>query len=158
MASPARPLLDIVVEQNRRLAVLDDGKASDAEREAIAKLVEQVRVTRDPRTAPATKSVLDQPVGYWRSTDAVDPVAEARSVGLPMLVVQGARDIQVVDADWARWRAAFHADKRVQFKLYEKLNHLGIAGEGEGSLAEYGNPGHVDARLVDDIAAWVKAH
>lgn len=158
MASPARPLLDIVVEQNRRLAVLDDGKTSDAEREAIAKLVEQVRVTRDPRTAPATKSVLDQPVGYWRSTDAVDPVAEARSVGLPMLVVQGARDIQVVDADWARWRAAFHADKRVQFKLYEKLNHLGIAGEGEGSLAEYGNPGHVDARLVDDIAAWVKAH
>jgi len=75
-----------------------------------------------------------------------------------MLVLQGARDIQVVDADWGRWRGAFHADDKVSFKLYEKLNHLGIAGEGEGSLAEYQQPGHVDATLIDDVATWIKAH
>jgi dienelactone hydrolase len=157
MAAPARSLLDIVIEQNRRLAVLDDGKTSDAERDAIAALTEQVRITRDPATDPATKTVLGQPAGYWRSIDAVDPVAEAKSVGLPMLVLQGARDIQVVDADWGRWRGAFHADEKVAFKLYEKLNHLGIAGEGEGNLAEYNTPGHVDAALIADVAAWVKA-
>ena len=155
---PARPLLDIVIEQNRRMAVLDDGKTSDAERDAIAALTEQVRQTRDPLTDPATKTVLGQPVGYWRSIDAVDAVADAQSVALPMLVLQGARDIQVVDADWGRWRGAFHADKRVEFKLYEKLNHLGIAGEGDGNLAEYNVPGHVDATLVDDVANWIKAH
>ncbi len=158
MAAPARPLLDIVIEQNRRMAVLDDGKTSDAERDAIAVLTEQVRQTRDPLTDPATKTVLGQPVGYWRSIDAVDAVADAQSVALPMLVLQGARDIQVVDADWGRWRGAFHADKRVEFKLYEKLNHLGIAGEGDGNLAEYNVPGHVDATLVDDVANWIKAH
>ena len=158
MAAPARSLLDIVIEQNRRLAVLDDGKTSATERDAIDQLTEQVRITRDPLTDSASKTVLGQPVGYWRSVDAVDPVAEARSVALPMLVLQGARDIQVVDADWGRWRAAFHADKRVTFKLYEKLNHLGIAGEGEGNTAEYGNPGHVDAPLIDDVATWIKAH
>ena len=54
--------------------------------------------------------------------------------------------------------AAFHADQRVEFRLYDKLNHLGIAGEGDGSLAEYNTPGHVDAQLVADVAAWVKAH
>ena len=158
MAAPARPLLDIVIEQNRRLAVLDDGKTSDAERDAIAKLTEQVRTTRDPLTDPASKTVLGQPAGYWRSIDAVDAVAEARSVALPMLVLQGARDIQVVDADWGRWRAAFHADKRVEFKLYDKVNHLGIAGEGDGNLAEYNTPGHVAAALIDDVAGWIKAH
>jgi hypothetical protein len=46
----------------------------------------------------------------------------------------------------------------VTFKLYDKLNHLGIAGEGDGSLAEYGKPGHVDPQLIDDTAAWIKAH
>ena len=162
LAAPSRSLLDIVIEQNRRLAVLDDGKTSDAERAAINALIEQVRLTRDPKTDPATKTILGQPVGYWRSVDAVDPVQEAVADHLPMLVLQGARDIQVVDADWQGWKAAFHDDPKVTFKLYDKLNHLGIAGEGEGegegSLAEYQEPGHVDARLIDDTAAWIKAH
>ena len=157
LAAPARSLLDIVIEQNRRLAVLDDGKINEAERDAIAALVDQVRAARDPSTASDAKGILGQPVGYWRTLDAVDPVAEARQVALPMLVLQGARDIQVVDADWQRWRGAFHADPQVTFKLYEALNHLGIAGEGDGSLAEYQTPGHVDATLVGDVAAWIKA-
>ncbi|MFS8136558.1 MAG: alpha/beta fold hydrolase [Thermomonas sp.] len=158
MAAPARPLLDILIEQNRRMAVLDDGKTSDAERDAINALVAQVATTRDPATAPSTKTVLGMPAGYWTSIDSVDPVSDAKTVDLPMLILQGARDIQVVDADWQRWRGGFYDDKKVTFKLYDKLNHLGIAGEGDGNLAEYGKPGHVDPTLIDDVATWVKAH
>ena len=158
MAAPARPPLDILIEQNRRLAVIDDGKTSDAERDAINTLIQQVATTRDPATDATTKTVMGMPAGYWRSLDSVDPVAEAKSVDLPMLVLQGARDIQVVDADWQRWRGGFHDNAKVEFKLYEKLNHLGIAGEGDGNIAEYTNPGHVDAQLIDDVATWVKAH
>jgi dienelactone hydrolase len=158
MAAPSRPLLDILIEQNRRLAVLDDGKTSDAERDAINTLIAQVASTRDPATSPTTKTVLGMPAGYWRSIDSVDPVAEAKAVDLPMLILQGARDIQVVDADWQNWRGGFHDDKKVTFKLYDKLNHLGIAGEGDGNLAEYGNPGHVDPTLIADVATWIKAH
>lgn len=158
MAAPARSLLDIVIEQNRRFAVLDDGKTSDAERDAINTLIQQVAMTRDAATDATTKTVMGLPAGYWRSIDAVDPVAEAKSVDLPMLVLQGARDIQVVDADWQRWRGGFHDNPKVEFKLYEKLNHLGIAGEGEGNIAEYANAGHVDKQLIDDVATWVKAH
>lgn len=158
MAAPARSLLDIVIEQNRRLAVLDDGKTSDAERDVINTIVQQVALTRDAATDATTKTLMGLPAGYWRSIDSVDPVAEAKLVDLPMLVLQGARDIQVVDADWQRWRGGFHDNGKVEFKLYEKINHLGIAGEGEGNLAEYANPGHVDAGLINDVAAWIKAH
>jgi fermentation-respiration switch protein FrsA (DUF1100 family) len=147
-----------VIEQNRRLAVLNDGKTSDAERDAIAQLIAQVRQTRDPATDISTRTLMGQPAGYWRSIDAVDPIADAGAVALPMLVLQGARDIQVVDADWQRWRDGFHDNPKVTFKLYETLNHLGITGEGEGSLAEYQQPGHVDATLIDDVATWIKAH
>ena len=85
-------------------------------------------------------------------------MAEAEALGLPMLVLQGARDIQVVDADWQGWKAGFHDDPTVDFKLYPTLNHLGIAGEGDGNLREYAVPGHVDAGLIDDVARWIGAH
>ncbi len=158
MAAPSRPLLDILIEQNRRLAALNDGKIDDAERAAINAIIEQVRITRDPKTAATSPTVMGQPAGYWRSIEAVDAVSEAQQVRLPMLLLQGARDIQVVDADWQNWRDAFADDADATFKLYPKLNHLGIAGEGEGSLAEYQQPGHVDAHLLTDVAAWVKQH
>ena len=158
MAAPTRPLLDILIEQNRRLAALNDGKIDDAERAAINAIIEQVRITRDPKTAATSPTVMGQPAGYWRSIEAVDAVSEAQQVRLPMLLLQGARDIQVVDADWQNWRDAFADDPDATFKLYPKLNHLGIAGEGEGSLAEYQQPGHVDAHLLTDVAAWVKQH
>ena len=158
MAAPTRPLLDILIEQNRRLAALNDGKIDDAERAAINAIIEQVRITRDPKTAATSPTVMGQPAGYWRSIEAVDAVSEAQQVRLPMLLLQGARDIQVVDADWQNWRDAFADDPDATFKLYPKLNHLGIAGEGEGSLAEYQQPGHVDAHLLTDVAAWVRQH
>lgn len=157
-AAPARPLLDILIEQNVRMAVLGDGKTSDAERAAIERLKLQVQTARKDGDAAADALPMGLPASYWRSTDAVDPVVEAREAKLPMLVLQGARDIQVVDADWQRWRAGFHDDPKVAFKLYEKLNHLGIAGEGEGSLAEYGTPGQLDAQLIADVADWIEAH
>jgi dienelactone hydrolase len=158
MAAPSRKLLDILVEQQRRLAVLDDGHTSPEEAAAIANLERQVALVRAGGDVAPGDSPLKQPATYWRSTDAVDPVAEAKADALPMLVLQGARDIQVVDADWQGWKAGFHADPGVTFKLYPALNHLGIAGEGDGNLAEYAKPGHVDAQLIGDVAAWVAAH
>ena len=64
--------------------------------------------------------------------DMFDGAGFVRGVQRKGLVLQGARDIQVVDADWGRWRSAFHGNDKATFKLYEKLNHLGIAGEGDG--------------------------
>ena len=51
-----------------------------------------------------------------------------------------------------------HDDPKVEFKLYEGLNHLGIKVEGDDDLAAYSVPGHVDAQLIADVAAWMGAH
>jgi hypothetical protein len=157
LAAPARPLLDILIEQNIRLAVLDDAKTSDAEAAAIAKLKGQVAAVRAGGDVADADSPMQQPVAYWRSTEAVDPVSEAKAVALPMLVLQGAQDIQVVDADWQRWKGGFHDDPKVEFKLYPTLNHFGIAVEGEQGPAQYRHPGHVDPALVADVAGWILA-
>ena len=65
------------------------------------------------------------------------------------------RDFQVVDADWQRWRRALADRPDTSFKHYPALNHLGIAGQGAGTLAEYDQPGHVDAGMIDDVAEWI---
>jgi dienelactone hydrolase len=158
LAAPARPLLDILQEQRKRMAVLDDGRTSPEESAALDALKQQVAAVRASADVPVAQSPMGQPAAYWRSTDGIDPVAEAKDAALPMLVLQGTRDIQVVDADWQRWRGAFHDDPQVAFKLYDGLNHFGIGVEGDDDLAAYSAPGHVDAQLVADVAAWIGAH
>lgn len=157
LAAPSRPLLDILIEQNRRLAILNDGTVSDSENTAIQRLVDSVNAIRNGREMTAAQSPMGLSPAYWRSVEAVDAVAEAKAIAQPMLILQGARDIQVVDADWQGWKAAFHGTPRVTFKLYETLNHLGIPGEGDGNLQEYQTPGHVSPELIADVAAWIVA-
>jgi uncharacterized protein len=157
LAAPSRPLLDILIEQNRRMAILNDGKTSDAENAAIQQLTDSVAAVRSGREITDAQAPMGLAPAYWRSVDAVDPVAEARAIAQPMLILQGARDIQVVDADWQGWRDAFHDSPRATFKLYEALNHLAIPGEGDGNLQEYQTPGHVAPALIADVAAWITA-
>jgi dienelactone hydrolase len=156
LAAPARPLLDILVEQNRRLASMSADAA--AHQAAIDKLVGLVARVRGGGDIAPQDTPLGLPATYWRDIDAVDPVAEAKPLQQPLLILQGGRDIQVVDADWQRWQAAFAADPRVTLKHYPALNHLAIAGDGPGTLDEYKIPGHVDTGLIDDVATWVRKH
>lgn len=155
LAAPARPLLDILIEQNRRLAAMD-GAVSAQESAAIDALVAQVARLRGDVTAADTPMGL--PAAYWHGIDSIDAIAEAQAIRQPLLLLQGGRDIQVVDADWQRWQAAFGNDSRTTLRHYPALNHLGIAGEGPGTLAEYLTAGHVDAQLIADVAAWIRAH
>ena len=157
LAAPARPLLDLLPEQNRYLFGLDGG-ISPQEQAFLDTLDAQVAAVRSDGEAAPSELPLGLPAGYWRSIDAVDPVADARAVDLPLLVLHGGRDIQVTGADWRLWEAAFSSEPRATLRRYPSLNHLGIAGEGPGTPAEYQQPGHVDATLVADIAAWIHAH
>jgi len=40
-------------------------------------------------------------------------------------------------------------------KSYPELNHLFMPGTGPGKPSDYEQPGHVDQRVIDDIAAWI---
>lgn len=155
-AAPARPLLDLLLEQNHALVGLD-GSIDPDEQAHLDRLQAQVDAVRGVADLAVADSPMGLPAGYWRAFEAVDPVADARATTVPLLLLQGGRDIQVVAADWALWQAAFPGDPRATLHHYPALNHLGIAGEGPGNLAEYQQPGHVDAKLVGDIAAWIHA-
>lgn len=151
LAAPARPILDLLGEQNRYLANLDGSVSAEEQAHLDALDAAIARVRQDPGA-----KLLELPGRYWQQLEQVDPVADARGSGLPVLLLQGGRDFQVVDADWQRWKQGLQGP-RYRFQFYPSLNHLGIAGEGKGTLDEYGKPGHVDATLIEDIARWVTA-
>jgi dienelactone hydrolase len=155
LAPPARPLEDIVVDQQHFIA----GDASDAERKAFVADIEHKRdIVKQlkPGVKPAAPLLLDLPAVYWLDLNAYDPVAVAAASDKPMLVVQGARDWQVTAPDYARWKALCAKDSRVRCELYPALNHLLIAGAGKPGMAEYQKLGHVDAKVVDDIVAFIR--
>ena len=157
LAAPARSLLDLLPEQNHYLLGLD-GTITAEEQAFLDRLDAQIANARGDAHVAASDLPLGQSARYWRAFDAIDPVADARAVDVPLLILHGGRDIQVVDADWQLWQQAFADDARATLKRYPALNHLGIAGQGPGNIAEYQQPGHVAAQLIADVAAWIHSH
>ena len=156
LAAPARSLLTILPEQNRHLFNAD-GVIDAQEQQFLDELDRKIANVRSDTDVAAKDTPLGLPVGYWRAIEKIGPLADAQSLKLPMLLLQGGRDFQVVDTDWQLWKKSFSTDTRATFKHYPALNHLGIAGEGPGTLAEYNKPGgHVDTKLIDDIANWIR--
>ena len=158
LAAPARSLLTILPEQNRYL-LNADGRIDAQEQQFLDELDRKIASVRGDTAMADQDTPLGLSAGYWRAFEKVDPVADARQLKLPMLLLQGGRDFQVVDTDWQLWKKGFPADPRATFKYYPALNHLGIAGKGPGTLAEYNTPGgHVDTQMIGDIGVWVREH
>lgn len=155
-AAPARSLLTLLPEQNRYLLGLD-GQITADEQAFLDTLDRQIAAARSAADVAPADLPLRLPAHYWRSFEAIDPVADARASTLPILLLQGGRDFQVVETDWQLWQRGLSGRRTASFRHYPTLNHLGIAGAGPGSLQEYSSPGHVLPALIDDVAAWIGA-
>ncbi len=156
LATPAQRLEDAVLMQMEYIARLD-GDFSEADARGIADLKKQVALVKSAELTPETPAMLlplGMPAAYWLSLRDVDPVAEARTLPLPMLFVQGGRDYQVTMRDLEAFRAALRGRKDVRFVVRPELNHLFIAGEAKGAPMDYLVPGTVAPEVVDAIAAF----
>jgi dienelactone hydrolase len=156
MAGSTRPLEDLIVEQTQYLLSLG-GKMSEEQQAQLAQLQTQVARVKALTLADTSspKPILGAPPRYWLDLRGYDPVATARSLKQPMLILQGQRDYQVTQADFDGWKTGLKSRPEVAFKLYPKLNHLFIAGQGKSTPSEYDKPGHVAETVIDDIAGWV---
>jgi dienelactone hydrolase len=148
MAGNVRPLEDLLVEQVEYMGIkgdqLDRSKAL------------QVKVKKLEPGDEDSPALGGLPVSYWVDLKGYDPAAAAKTLGIPMLILQGERDYQVTMTDFALWKTAVGAAKGVLLKSYPSLNHLFVAGEGKSLPTEYSKPGHVAPAVIDDIARFVK--
>jgi fermentation-respiration switch protein FrsA (DUF1100 family) len=155
MAGPARPIEDIAFGQTNYVAHLkgDPGAGEQARLDQLKLEVEKVRKL-DPK-ADNPPILLGLPTQWWLNLKGYDPVAEAKRLAIPMLVLQGERDYQVTMTDFGLWKAALGSSGKATFHSYPALNDLFTTGKGPGSPAEYHNPGNVAPEVLDDIASWL---
>jgi dienelactone hydrolase len=147
LAGNVRPMEDVAIDQAEYLGV--KGQQMDS-----AKAM-QARVKKLDVGDEDSPSVMGAPAAYWIDLKGYDPAAQAKRLGLPMLILQGERDFQVNLKDFALWKAGVGSGKGVVMKTFPSLNHLFVAGEGKSNTAEYSKPGHVAPEVVDEIAKFV---
>ncbi|GFG17210.1 hypothetical protein IFM5058_08356 [Aspergillus udagawae] len=164
MACPAQPLYRCAIRQLRYFKSLDEsgGPPSDDDTsKTIEALEKQAEIADAPtltKSTPAIQLPFGLGPGYWLQYREFNPIQSLQSSECPVLVMQGARDYQVtVNDDYAAFYAKFQDSRNVHFRLYEKLNHLFVPGEGKCTPAEYDIGGSVDVAVVDDIERWVKS-
>ena len=105
---------------------------------------------------PDDEVVLGAPAPYWREVAAVDPVATAAGLSVPLLVLQGGRDYQSTTEDLELWVAGLQGRPGFHSKLYPNLNHLFGPGTGMATPEEYSaGPNYVDPEVIQDLADWV---
>jgi dienelactone hydrolase len=159
LAGATRPLEDVIPEQLAYIFSLD-GSVSPEEQKQIDQAKEQAAKVKSlkPEDAGSTAPIFGVPVSYWLDLRGYDPAESAKALKQPMLILQGERDYQVTMEDFKRWDTALAGKRNVTLKSYPGLNHLFIAGTTRSTPLEYEQPGHVDERVLEDIASWIKKH
>lgn len=153
LAANARPMLALVDAQLRYLALLDDViDSSEAEQ-----LNQAATAIATVKAGHPEGAILGIPAKYWARWDAIDPVAEARKLSIPMFLLQGERDYQVTMQDFSMWQSALSDRPNVKFESFPRLNHMFMGGGGRSkpSPEEYVEPKHLGRDVVYEIASWI---
>lgn len=154
LAGNTRPLDVLASEQVDYLVSV--GAATKAQADALKAEMAKVR-SIDPAKPPSPGTLfLGAPAAYWLELAAYDPAATVKKLGIPVLVLQGGRDYQVTVRDFDGWKTALDGAPLASLRVFPKLNHLLVEGEGPSTPAEYERPGHVSEDVVKAIADWTQ--
>ncbi len=149
---------EALLRQTAYLLSLSGASPADQQKKLQEIRKEFAPLGKPAKAVPPGTTIMGVPVGYWRDLDAYDPLAAARKLSIPMFFLQGGRDYQVPPKEMDAFQTALSGRREATFKLYPKLNHLFIAGEGKSGPKDYAVPGHVDQEVVDGVAAWILSH
>ncbi|KAF4445089.1 hypothetical protein FALBO_17203 [Fusarium albosuccineum] len=164
MAPPAEPMYRSAIRQLRYLSSLNSETQSrtnhDEEDDYMLQLHREAEIADSPSLSLDTPA-KDLPFGlgpsYWleyREFDARETLANVRK---HVLFLQGRRDYQVTyQEDYAAFYAQLKDSTNLDFRVYDDLNHLFVAGEGRSTPLEYNVPGNVDFQVLRDIERWIQ--
>src|SRR5271170_7661838 len=146
LAPLGRKLPAVIVQQLRYL-----GQASPQELAQLERQANEISAHK----MPPKQFFFGAPASYYYDLDARDEVAIARGLDLPILIIHGGRDYQVIDEDIRIWQTGLKGDAKVRLDTLPTLNHLFIAGTGKPGPAEYATAGHVDVAVIGTIASFI---
>ncbi|HOY38997.1 MAG TPA: alpha/beta fold hydrolase [Bacteroidales bacterium] len=155
----ARALQTLIGEQTEYL-MKRNGKLTKEDKKRLVMMNELNNNVSKLQTGDAAKNTLALPSGlpasYWYDLKNYDQCKTAASLDIPILVMQGGRDYQVTTEDFLLWKKALKGKANASFMLFNKLNHLYVAGESKSYPEEYEKPGNVDKSAIEAISDWLK--
>lgn len=158
LAAPTRKLLAVMREQTREQGERSGLPTANIEAREKALADEQALLDKADQTHPPAGSFDGAPQTWWFSLHEYDQVAIARSLSVPILILQGGADFQVSPKlDFDVWKQALSGKSNVTFHLYPGLGHLFTPVGKTGTPADYTKPAHVDPKVIADLANWIKA-
>jgi dienelactone hydrolase len=159
MAGLTRPLEDTILDQYTHIYSLSEAM-TDEQKAELEELKAKVARVKDPGLSgevPAKDLPLNIPPAYWLDLRGYRPAEVAKSLDMPMLVLQGGRDYQVtVQGDFPGWQEALADKRNATLKLYPNLFHLFMEGEGPARPEDYLVEAHVSGQVIQDIARWIE--
>ncbi|MBN2246328.1 MAG: DUF3887 domain-containing protein, partial [Candidatus Aminicenantes bacterium] len=157
LAGLTRPIEDTFLEQTNYIFSFD-GKISQTEKKKLQELKNTIQAIKNlnEKELNSNKNYLGAAAVYWLDIRNYYPPETAKKMDQPLLILQGGRDYQVTEEDFNAWKDKLSCKDNVQFKFYPDLNHLFIEGTGKIAPEEYQKAGHVDIRVIEEIAGWIK--
>jgi dienelactone hydrolase len=149
-----------MLRQMRYLATLpgQTGAGASAQLPQIERLVAVIDdATALQKVSSGTNLLGGAGPAYFLAGLRYDPIATARALPQPLLLLQGGRDYQVtVPDDFAVLLKGLKGRDGVNAVQFAQANHLFINGSGAPNPDEYQNAGHVAPAVIAAIATWVK--
>jgi uncharacterized protein len=151
MAPPALPLWRVIMQQALASSSPDQRKAVEA------KELTDFQNAREGH---------DSMRAWLRSSMDVDPIVDIKRVHAPILILQGAADVQVLPADLPRLvTAARSVNHDVTVHIFSNDNHLfeaitpGVKQTPYVALQQYLTvPARIDPRMLIALEAWLTRH
>lgn len=114
----------------------------------------------DEQSHGQDSSLLRAVRGGLRSYDGIDPASVIRTVSVPILVLQGTQDIQILPSDLHHLTdAARAAHKNITVDLLGGDDHLFLeVPPGSTGASEYTIPAPLDPRVAADILLWLRVN
>jgi fermentation-respiration switch protein FrsA (DUF1100 family) len=155
MASPGRPPNEFVPDQVASQLQMKDTAQPKIDAQ-VAALKNEFTAVRNGEI-PDSVMVMGLPASYWRSLMARDNIAALRDVKVPVLVLQGARDVQVSKQDYDLVTAAVPTDK-LETQYFTGLDHIFIPAPEGANGSEMLIGSRVADEVINRIGAWLEKH
>ncbi len=157
LGGPAKNLVDILPQQAKEMALLDD-TISNAEEIQINQSRWFAEKVRDPKESKKIPYKLMGFVSnkYWQSILNFNQVDITKKLSLPIYILNGENDFQVSMVEFNLWKQELTNHTNIQYQSYPKLNHLFLETIDKRGIKEYDVPGHIPQYVIDDLVKFIK--
>jgi dienelactone hydrolase len=157
LAGPGRTLLEILPDQLDYIKSIASEKNKEETEKIVTAMKWQIANAQKPDLNLKSKVML--PFGakpkYWLFDRNYKVLEEAKTLTLPIILIQGGRDYNVTKKDFDLWNEAMKGKSNFKSYWFENLDHLFFEGSGMARPEDAAIPNHVSKSVTNQMAEFI---